>query len=112
MLVAGQVHGGVAQGVGQALLENTVYDDHSGQLKTSTFMDYAMPRADDLPSMQIDTNEVLCKTNQLGVKGAGEAGALVAPPVVISAITNALKDYDIKHVDMPATSERIWELMQ
>ena len=112
MLVAGQVHGGVAQGVGQALLENTVYDDHSGQLITSSFMDYTMPRADDLPSMQIDTNEVLCKTNQLGVKGAGEAGALVAPPVVISAITNALKDYDIKHVDMPATSERIWELMQ
>ena len=112
MLVAGQVHGGVAQGVGQALLENTVYDDHSGQLITSSFMDYTMPRADDLPSMQIDTNEVLCKTNQLGVKGAGEAGALVAPPVVISAITNALKDYNIKHVDMPATSERIWELMQ
>jgi carbon-monoxide dehydrogenase large subunit len=112
MLVAGQVHGGVAQGVGQALLENTVYDGTSGQLLTSSFMDYTMPRADDLPSLQIDTNEVLCKTNQLGVKGAGEAGALVAPPVVISAITNALQDYDIKHVDMPATSERIWELMQ
>ena len=112
MLVAGQVHGGVAQGVGQALLENTVYDSISGQLLTSSFMDYTMPRANDLPSLQIDTNEVLCKTNQLGVKGAGEAGALVAPPVVISAITNALKDFGVSHIDMPATSERIWELMQ
>lgn len=112
MLVAGQVHGGVAQGVGQAILENTVYDDGSGQLLTSSFMDYTMPRADDLPSMQIDTNEVLCLTNQLGVKGAGEAGALVAPPVVIAAITDALRDYGVSHIDMPATPERIWQLMQ
>jgi carbon-monoxide dehydrogenase large subunit len=112
MLVAGQVHGGVAQGVGQAILENTVYDDGSGQLLTSSFMDYTMPRADDLPSMDIDTNEVPCRTNPLGVKGAGEAGALVAPPVVIAAITDALRDYGVSHIDMPATPERIWELMQ
>ncbi|NKB50280.1 MAG: molybdopterin-dependent oxidoreductase [Alphaproteobacteria bacterium] len=112
MLVAGQVHGGVAQGVGQAILESTVYDDGSGQLLTSSFMDYTMPRADDLPSMDIDTNEVPCLTNPLGVKGAGEAGALVAPPVVISAIADALRDYGVSHVDMPATPERIWELMQ
>jgi carbon-monoxide dehydrogenase large subunit len=112
MLVAGQVHGGVAQGVGQAILENTVYDDGSGQLLTSSFMDYTMPRADDLPSMDIDTNEVPCRTNPLGVKGAGEAGALVAPPVVIAAIADALRDYGVSHIDMPATPERIWELMQ
>lgn len=112
MLVAGQVHGGVAQGVGQAIMENTFYDPDSGQLLTSSFMDYTMPRADDLPMIELDTNEVPCKTNLLGVKGAGEAGALVAPPVVIAAIANALRDYGVAHVDMPATPERIWELMQ
>ncbi|MCZ6454186.1 MAG: xanthine dehydrogenase family protein molybdopterin-binding subunit [Alphaproteobacteria bacterium] len=112
MLVAGQVHGGVAQGVGQAVMENTVYDPGSGQLLTSSFMDYTMPRADDLPSMNIDTNEVPCRTNLLGVKGAGEAGALVAPPVVIAAITDALRDFGVTHIDMPATPERIWQAMQ
>jgi len=112
MLVAGQVHGGVAQGVGQAILENTVYDPLNGQMITSSFMDYTMPRADDLPMIELDTNEVPCATNILGVKGAGEAGALVAPPVVIAAIANALRDYGVSHIDMPATPERIWELMQ
>ena len=109
MLVAGQVHGGVAQGVGQAILENTVYDPLNGQMITSSFMDYTMPRADDLPMIELDTNEVPCTTNILGVKGAGEAGALVAPPVVIAAIANALRDYGVSHIDMPATPERIWE---
>ncbi|MEP4379358.1 MAG: xanthine dehydrogenase family protein molybdopterin-binding subunit [Alphaproteobacteria bacterium] len=112
MLVAGQVHGGVAQGVGQAIMENTFYDPQNGQMITSSFMDYTMPRADDLPMIELDTNEVPCKTNILGVKGAGEAGALVAPPVVIAAIANALREYDVSHIDMPATPERIWELMQ
>ena len=112
LLVAGQVHGGVGQGIGQALMEHTVYDPDSGQLLSGSFMDYTMPRADDIPSMNIDTNEVLCKTNPLGVKGAGEAGALVAPPVVIAAIADALRDYGIKHIDMPATPERIWRAMQ
>jgi carbon-monoxide dehydrogenase large subunit len=112
MLVAGQVHGGVAQGVGQAILENTVYDPLNGQMITSSFMDYTMPRADDLPMIELDTNEVPCATNILGVKGAGEAGALVAPPVVIAAIANALRDCGVSHIDMPATPERIWELMQ
>ena len=112
MLVAGQVHGGVAQGVGQAIMENTVYDPLNGQMITSSFMDYTMPRADDLPMIELDTNEVPCKTNILGVKGAGEAGALVAPPVLIAAIANALRDYGVSHVDMPATPERIWELMR
>ena len=112
MLVAGQVHGGVAQGIGQAILENTVYDPETGQMITSSFMDYTMPRADDLPMIELDTNEVPCTTNILGVKGAGEAGALVAPPALIAAITNALREYDISHIDMPATSERIWQIMQ
>jgi carbon-monoxide dehydrogenase large subunit len=112
MLVAGQVHGGVAQGIGQAIMENTVYDDETGQMISSSFMDYTMPRADDMPMIELDTNEVPCLTNVLGVKGAGEAGALVAPPVLIAAITNALRDFDVAHIDMPATPERIWELMQ
>jgi len=112
LLVAGQVHGGVGQGIGQALMENTVYDPETGQLLSASYMDYTMPRADDIPSMNIDTNEVLCKTNPLGVKGAGEAGALVAPPVVIAAITDALRDYGVSHIDMPATPERIWQAMQ
>jgi carbon-monoxide dehydrogenase large subunit len=112
MLVAGQVHGGVAQGVGQALLENTVYDPRSGQLLTASFMDYAMPRADDLPMIELATNEVPCRTNPLGVKGAGEAGALVAPPVVVAAVANALRDYGVAHLDMPVTAERVWRLMQ
>ncbi|MGB0572359.1 MAG: xanthine dehydrogenase family protein molybdopterin-binding subunit [Alphaproteobacteria bacterium] len=112
MLVAGQVHGGVAQGVGQAIMENTFYDPENGQMITSSFMDYTMPRADDLPMIQLDTNEVPCQTNILGVKGAGEAGALVAPPVVIAAIANALRDYDVSHIDMPATPERIWKIIR
>ena len=112
MLVAGQVHGGVAQGIGQAIMENTVYDDETGQMISSSFMDYTMPRADDMPMIELNTNEVPCLTNVLGVKGAGEAGALVAPPVLIAAITNALRDFDVAHIDMPATPERIWELMQ
>jgi carbon-monoxide dehydrogenase large subunit len=112
LLVAGQVHGGVGQGIGQAVLEKTVYDPQSGQLLSGSFMDYTMPRADDVPSMKIDTNEVLCKTNPLGVKGAGEAGALVAPPVVIAAIADALRDYGVTHIDMPATPERVWQAMQ
>ena len=112
LLVAGQVHGGVAQGIGQAIMENTVYDPESGQMTSSSFMDYTMPRADDMPLIDLDTNEVPCLTNVLGVKGAGEAGALVAPPVLIAAITNALQEFDVSHIDMPATSERIWQLMQ
>jgi len=111
LLVAGQVHGGVAQGIGQAMLENTIYDPASGQMVTSSFMDYTMPRADDVPMIELDTNEVPCVTNPIGVKGAGEAGALVAPPVVIAAITDALRDYGVAHIDMPATPERIWRIL-
>ena len=112
LLVAGQVHGGVAQGVGQAMLENTVYDPATGQLVTGSFMDYTMPRADDLPMISLDTNEVPCTTNPLGVKGAGEAGALVAPPVVVAAIANALCEHGVAHIDMPVTPERVWQAMR
>jgi len=108
MIVAGQAHGGIAQGVGQALLEHTVYDE-TGQLQSGSFMDYCMPRADDLPAIQFELNEVPCKTNPLGVKGAGEAGTVGAAPAVVNALVDALKDLGIRHIDMPATPERVWQ---
>ncbi|HYM30693.1 MAG TPA: xanthine dehydrogenase family protein molybdopterin-binding subunit [Candidatus Cybelea sp.] len=108
MIVAGQVHGGIAQGVGQALLEQAVYDDASGQLLTGSFMDYCMPRADDLPAFRFQLNEVPCTTNPLGVKGAGEAGSVGAAPAVINALVDALKEFGVTNVDMPATPERVW----
>ena len=110
-LIAGQVHGGVAQGLGQALLEHTVYDPESGQLLSASFMDYAIPRADDLPFIEFKLNEVPCTTNPLGIKGAGEAGAIGAPPAVINAIVDALAPFGVRHVDMPATAEKLWRLI-
>ncbi|OQW58762.1 MAG: carbon monoxide dehydrogenase [Proteobacteria bacterium SG_bin9] len=108
LLLAGQVHGGTMQGIGQALMEQAVYDA-SGQLVTGTFMDYALPRAADGPSIQFETNNVPCKTNPLGVKGAGEAGAIGSCPAVVNAIIEGLnREYGIDHIDMPATSERVW----
>ncbi|MBX2805466.1 MAG: xanthine dehydrogenase family protein molybdopterin-binding subunit [Hyphomicrobiales bacterium] len=108
MIVEGQVHGGVVQGVGQALMENAVYDDN-GQLLTGSYMDYTMPRADDVPSFKVATLAgTPCTHNPLGVKGCGEAGAIGAPPAVINAIVDALKEYGIDHIDMPATPEKIW----
>jgi carbon-monoxide dehydrogenase large subunit len=107
MIVEGQVHGGIAQGVGQALLENAIYDDN-GQLKTGSYMDYCMPRADNLPSFKVTTSSTPCTHNPLGVKGCGEAGAIGSPPAVINAICDALKEYGIDHIDMPATPARIW----
>jgi len=104
MIVEGQVHGGVAQGVGQALLEHTVYDD-KGQLMTGSYMDYAMPRADNLPSFKVDTTFTKCPSNPLGIKGCGEAGAIAAPAAVMNAITNAL---GTEKIDMPATPAVIW----
>jgi carbon-monoxide dehydrogenase large subunit len=112
MLVSGQIHGGIAQGIGQALLEHTVYEEDSGQLVTATYQDYTMPRADDLPNIEIEFRNVPCKTNPFGIKGAGEAGAIGAPPAVINALVDALEPYGILHVDMPATTERIWQVMQ
>jgi carbon-monoxide dehydrogenase large subunit len=112
MMVEGQVHGGVAQGLGQALLEKCVYDPETGQLLTGSFMDYAMPRAYDLPEIRFAYNEVPCKNNPLGVKGAGEAGAIGAPPAIIAAVVDALAEFGVKHVDMPATPEKLWRLIQ
>ncbi len=111
MLVAGQVHGGVVQGIGQALYENAVYDE-SGQLVSGSFMDYCMPRADGVPSMAVSTLEVPCKTNEMGVKGCGEAGSVASPAAVINAIIDALKDFGVTEVDMPATPEAVWQIIQ
>lgn len=109
MMLEGQVHGGIVQGIGQALLEETVYDNDSGQLLSGTFMDYAMPRADNLPNFSFTTRNVPCKANPLGVKGAGEAGAVGAPPALINAIVDALHHKGVRHVDMPATPSRVWQ---
>ncbi len=109
LLLAGQVHGGTMQGIGQALMEQAVYDAKDGQLVTGTFMDYALPRAADGPSITFETHNVPCKTNPLGVKGAGEAGAIGSCPAVVNAIIDGLyRDYGIGHIDMPATAERVW----
>ncbi len=110
MIVEGQVHGGLTQGIGQALLENTVYDEN-GQLKTGSYMDYCMPRADDVPSFQVTTTVTPCTHNPLGVKGCGEAGAIGAPPAVINAVCDALREYGVGHIDMPATPEKIWRII-
>jgi len=107
LLCAGQVHGGVAQGVGQALMEAIAFDS-DGQLITGSFQDYAMPRAEDFPELVSELTEVPATTNPLGIKGAGEAGATGAPPAVISAILDALKPLGIEHIDMPATASRVW----
>ena len=104
-LLEGQVQGGTVQGIGQALLEHAVYDEESGQLLTGSFMDYAMPRANDLPSLDCSFHHVPCTTNPLGVKGAGEAGAVGAPAAVVNAVVNAL---GVRHLDMPLTPEKIW----
>ncbi|WP_366555899.1 xanthine dehydrogenase family protein molybdopterin-binding subunit [Aquibaculum sediminis] len=108
MIVEGQVHGGIAQGVGQALLENCVYDKESGQLVTGSYMDYTMPRADDLPSFRVGMTVTECTHNPLGVKGCGEAGAIAAPPALINAITDAIG----AEIDMPATAEKVWRVCQ
>jgi aerobic carbon-monoxide dehydrogenase large subunit len=110
LLLAGQVHGGAVQGIGQALMEDTVYDSATGQLLSASFMDYAMPRAEHAPDFVFETRNVPCRTNPLGVKGAGEAGAIGSCPAIMNAIVDALwRSYRIRHVDMPATPRRIWE---
>jgi aerobic carbon-monoxide dehydrogenase large subunit len=110
LLCEGQIHGGVAQGVGQALMESVVFDA-DGQLVTGSFQDYAMPRADDFPELVSELTEVPATTNPLGVKGAGEAGATGAPPAIIGAILDALRPLGIDHIDMPATPDRIWQVI-
>jgi carbon-monoxide dehydrogenase large subunit len=109
LLLEGQIHGGAAQGIGQALSENTVYDAGSGQLLTASLMDYALPRAHTVPAFAFETRNVRCAGNPLGVKGAGEAGAIGACPAVMNAVVDALwRAYRIRHLDMPATPERVW----
>jgi carbon-monoxide dehydrogenase large subunit len=110
MMLEGQVHGGVVQGIGQALFEHAVYDPESGQLLSGSFMDYAMPRAGDIPLFDFSTHNVPSTSNPFGVKGAGEAGAVGAPPAVINAIVDALHHKNgARHIDMPATPRRVWE---
>jgi carbon-monoxide dehydrogenase large subunit len=104
MIVRGQIHGGVIQGIGQALVEHAVYDRASGQMLSATFMDYAMPRADLVPEINTELEEVPSVTNPVGVKGIGESGTIGAPPSVINAIIDAL--------DMPATPARVWQAIQ
>ncbi|HVY15438.1 MAG TPA: xanthine dehydrogenase family protein molybdopterin-binding subunit [Rhodopila sp.] len=111
LIVRGQVAGGVAQGYGQAVLEHTVYEASSGQLLSGSLMDYALPRANEFPDIEVELLEVPCASNPLGVKGAGEAGAVGSPPAVINAIIDALADDGVTHIDMPATPERVWRAM-
>jgi carbon-monoxide dehydrogenase large subunit len=112
MIVEGQVHGGLCQGIGQALLENCVYDKESGQLLTGSFMDYALPRADDLPSFNVATKVTPCTHNPLGAKGCGEAGAIGAPAALMNAVLDALAPVGVKHFDMPASPHRVWQAIQ
>jgi carbon-monoxide dehydrogenase large subunit len=108
LLLHGQIHGGVAQGLGQALFETVVFDRDSGQLLTGSYMDYCMPRADDLPKIAVGSNDTPSKNNPLGIKGAGEAGCVGALPCVLNGINDALSPLGIRHFDMPATPERLW----
>jgi carbon-monoxide dehydrogenase large subunit len=111
LLLAGQVHGGIAQGVGQAMLERVVYDEN-GQLLSGNLTDYAIPHADTLPALEFSYNVVPCRTNPLGVKGAGEAGAIGAPPAFMNAVLNAVAELGIDTLDMPLTPERMWQALR
>ena len=112
MIVEGQVHGGITQGIGQALLEHGIYDKESGQLLSGTYMDYAMPRADDVPSYALETTCTPCTHNPLGVKGCGEAGAIGAPAAVMNAVVDALSARGVKDMQMPASPHRVWQAIQ
>jgi carbon-monoxide dehydrogenase large subunit len=110
MIVEGQIHGGVVQGIGQALFEGTIFDE-SGQLLNGTYMDYVMPRADDMPSFETDRTTTPCPHNPLGVKGAGEAGCIGSTPAVVNAVMDALSPYGIHDIQMPVTSEKVWNII-
>jgi carbon-monoxide dehydrogenase large subunit len=112
MIVRGQIQGGVVQGIGQALMEHQVYDRQSGQLLTGSLQDYAMPRADRVPNIEAELEEVPCKTNPLGVKGIGESGTIGAPPTVINAVLDALSPLGVETIDMPATPQRVWQAIE
>ena len=111
-IVKGQMHGAIAQGMGHALLETVIYDELSAQMLTGSFMDYAVPRADDLPFYETAFESTPCATNPLGVKGCGEAGTIAAPSAISSAIIDALRPFGITHIDGPATPEKIWSLIR
>ena len=112
MIVHGQTHGGIAQGVGQALLEHSHYDPKTGQVLAASFMDYAMPRADIFPALKTALSEVPSPTNRLGVRSGGEGGTTPALAAVINAIVDALSELGVRHVEMPATPERVWRAIQ
>jgi len=112
MIVHGQTHGGAAQGVGQALWEMCAIDATSGQPLCGSFMDYGMPHADDLPSFTTEIVEVLSPRNPLGIKAGGEGGTTAAPAVIVGAIVDALRDYGVRDVKMPATPYKIWKIIQ
>jgi carbon-monoxide dehydrogenase large subunit len=112
MIVEGQIHGGIAQGVGQALFESIVYDRETGQLMTGSFMDYGMPRAGDFPSLLSELVEIPSKTNPLGIKGIAESGTIGAPPAVVNAVLDALSARGVEHLDMPLTPWRVWQAAQ
>ena len=111
MIVEGQVQGGIAQGIGQALYENAVYDAN-GQLLSGSYMDYTMPRADNVPNINVSTENTMCTHNPLGSKGCGEVGAIGSPPAVIGAVVDALRDYGVRHMNMPASPEKVWAIIQ
>ena len=112
MIVAGQVHGGLAQGIGQALMEHAIYDHDSAQLITGSFLDYCMPRADDLPNFHVETIDATTTTNPLGAKGCGEAGTIAAPGTIMNAVFDALRPAGVTQITMPATSQKIWEALR
>ena len=112
LLVKGQIHGGVVQGVGQGLFEVLAYDADTGQLLSGSFMDYAMPRADDVPVFEVDSHEVPTQVNPLGAKGVGEAGTVGALPALLNAVNDALAPLGVRHLDMPVTPERVWRAIQ
>jgi carbon-monoxide dehydrogenase large subunit len=107
MICEGQIHGGIAQGAGQALWENVAYDA-SGQLLTGSFLDYGMPRAEDFPNFVSELVEIPAKTNPLGIKGIGESGTIGAPPTIVNAVLDALRPLGVEHIDMPVTPARVW----
>jgi carbon-monoxide dehydrogenase large subunit len=112
LIIHGQVHGGIAQGVGQALLEHACYDPESGQMLAGSFMDYAMPRATDLPNYITELSEVPSSTHPLGIRPAGEGGTVPALAVVINAVVDALWDFGVRHIEMPATPQKVWQAIQ
>jgi carbon-monoxide dehydrogenase large subunit len=112
LTLKGQIHGGVVQGLGQVMMEDLVYDEQNGQLLTGSFMDYAMPRAEDFCLFEVAANEIPTQTNPIGAKGAGEAGTVGSIACAMNAIMDALKPLGIRHIDLPATPQKLWRAIQ